>query len=142
MTAAVAARIERLRERIRHHDRKYYVEAAPEIPDREYDRLVEELRTLEESHPDLVTPDSPTRRVGDEPIPALVPVNHRRPMLSIDNTYSAADLAAWGRRVEKLVREGEGHADEPIEWVLELKIDGVAVSLAYEAGRQIGRAHV
>ncbi|MFM7107818.1 MAG: NAD-dependent DNA ligase LigA [Planctomycetaceae bacterium] len=72
---------------------------------------------------------------GDEPIPALVPVNHRRPMLSIDNTYSAADLAAWGRRVEKLVREGEGHADEPIEWVLELKIDGVAVSLAYEAGR-------
>jgi DNA ligase (NAD+) len=135
VSASVAARIERLRERIRHHDRKYYVEAAPEIPDREYDRLVEELRTLEEAHPDLVTPDSPTQRVGDEPMAELVPVSHRRPMLSIDNTYSAADLAAWGRRVEKLVREGEGRADEPIEWVLELKIDGVAVSLAYEAGR-------
>ncbi|MFM9058328.1 MAG: NAD-dependent DNA ligase LigA [Planctomycetaceae bacterium] len=135
MSASVSARIARLREKIRHHDRKYYVEAAPEIADREYDRLVEELRSLEESHPDLVTPDSPTQRVGDEPIPELRPVNHRRPMLSIDNTYSATDLAAWGRRVEKLVRDGGEGADEPIEWVLELKIDGVAVSLTYDAGR-------
>ncbi len=134
MTASAATRIERLREEIRHHDRKYYVEAAPEITDRDYDRLVDELRELEARHPDLVTPDSPTQRVGDEPVPELESVRHRVPMLSIDNTYSADDLAAWGRRVEKLLHEGKPHADEPIRWVLELKIDGVAVSLTYEAG--------
>ena len=135
MTASPATRIARLRDAIRHHDRKYYVEAAPEIADRDYDRLVDELRELERAHPELVTPDSPTQRVGDEPIPELQPVHHRRPMLSIDNTYSAADLAAWGRRVEKLLHEGQEGGREPIEWVLELKIDGVAVSLTYEAGR-------
>jgi DNA ligase (NAD+) len=135
VTASPATRIARLRDAIRHHDRKYYVEAAPEIADRDYDRLVDELRELERAHPELVTPDSPTQRVGDEPIPELQPVHHRRPMLSIDNTYSAADLAAWGRRVEKLLHEGQEGGREPIEWVLELKIDGVAVSLTYEAGR-------
>jgi DNA ligase (NAD+) len=134
VTASAATRIARLREQIRHHDRRYYVEAAPEISDREYDRLVEELRELETKHPDLVTADSPTQRVGDEPVPELVPVRHRVPMLSIDNTYSADDLAAWGRRVEKLLREGEDAA-APIAWVLELKIDGVAVSLTYDTGR-------
>ena len=131
MTASAARQIERLREQIRHHDRKYYVEAAPEISDRDYDRLLDELRSLEEKHPELVTPDSPTRRIGDEPVPALESVRHRLPMLSIDNTYSAADLAAWGRRVEKLLHEA---GTEKIEWVLELKIDGVAVSLTYENG--------
>ncbi len=130
MTASAAAKIARLRDQIRHHDRKYYVEAAPEITDRDYDRLVEELRGLETAHPELVTADSPTQRVGDEPVPELQPVRHRVPMLSIDNTYSPEDLAAWGRRVEKLLAE----AGEPIEWVLELKIDGVAVSLTYEQG--------
>ena len=129
MTASAASRIARLREQIRHHDRKYYVEAAPEISDRDYDRLVTELQELETKHPDLVTSDSPTQRVGDEPVPELESVRHRMPMLSIDNTYSADDLAAWGRRVEKLLHEGTTHAAEPIRWVLELKIDGVAVSL-------------
>ena len=137
MSGSAAGRAARLRDQIRHHDRKYYVEAAPEISDRDYDRLVEELRRLEETHPELVTPDSPTQRVGDEPIPALMPVHHRRPMLSIDNTYSAADLTAWGKRVEKLLHDEPGHGREPIEWVLELKIDGVAVSLTYEAGRLV-----
>ncbi len=131
MTVAVARQIERLRERIRHHDRKYYVEAAPEVSDRDYDRLVAELRSLEEKHPELVTADSPTQRVGDEPVPALQPVRHRLPMLSIDNTYSPQDLAAWGGRVEKLLAES---SPEPIDWVLELKIDGVAVSLTYDRG--------
>jgi DNA ligase (NAD+) len=134
VTASAASRIARLREQIRHHDRKYYVEAAPEISDRDYDRLVTELQELETKHPDLVTSDSPTQRVGDEPVPELESVRHRMPMLSIDNTYSADDLAAWGRRVEKLLHEGTTHAAEPIRWVLELKIDGVAVSLTYEAG--------
>ncbi len=131
MTASAARQIERLREQIRHHDRKYYVEAAPEISDRDYDRLLAELREFEERHPELVVADSPTQRVGDEPVPELESVRHRLPMLSIDNTYSAADLVSWGRRVEKLLHES---GDEAIEWVLELKIDGVAVSLTYEHG--------
>ena len=131
MTVSAARQIERLREQIRHHDRKYYVEAAPEISDRDYDRLLTELRALEEKHPDLVAADSPTQRVGDEPMPSLQSVRHRLPMLSIDNTYSAADLSAWGRRVEKLLQDSDAG---PIEWVLELKIDGVAVSLTYEHG--------
>jgi len=132
VTVSAATRIERLRDEIRRHDRKYYVEAAPEISDRDYDRLVDELRTLEAEHPDLVTPDSPTQRVGGEPVPELQPVRHRVPMMSIDNTYGTEDLATWGRRVEKLLAES-GH-DGPIEWVLELKIDGVAMSLRYDAG--------
>jgi DNA ligase (NAD+) len=139
VTAAARTRAERLREQIRHHDRRYYVEAAPEISDRDYDRLVDELRELESKHPELVTPDSPTQRVGDEPVPELQSVQHRVPMRSIDNTYSVDDLAAWGRRVEKLLHEGDGRAAEPIRWVLELKIDGVAVSLTYDRGR-LGRA--
>ena len=132
MTQSAAATIARLRSEIRHHDRKYYVEAAPEISDREYDGLVADLRRLEREHPDLVTPDSPTQRVGDEPVPELNPVRHRAAMLSIDNTYSAADLAAWGRRVEKLLADAGDDASP--QWVLELKIDGVAVSLTYAGG--------
>jgi len=131
VTVSAARQIERLREQIRHHDRKYYVEAAPEISDRDYDRLLTDLRALEEKHPELVVADSPTQRVGDEPVPELESVRHRLPMLSIDNTYSAADLATWGRRVEKLLQES---VTETIAWVLELKIDGVAVSLTYEHG--------
>ena len=133
MTASAASRIAKLREEIRRHDRRYYVEAAPEISDRDYDRLVDELRDLEAKHPELVTPDSPTQRVGDEPVPELQPVRHRVPMMSIDNTYGADDLAAWGKRVEKLLADA-GHT-EPVEWVLELKIDGVAMSLTYGSGR-------
>ncbi len=132
MTASAASRISRLREQIRHHDRKYYVEAAAEISDREYDRLIDELLELESQHPDLVTSDSPTQRVGDEPVPELQSVRHRVPMLSIDNTYSVDDLATWGKRVEKLLTEAG--ATGPVEWVLELKIDGVAVSITYDTG--------
>jgi DNA ligase (NAD+) len=133
VTAAAAKQIASLREQIRRHDRRYYVEASPEISDREYDTLVKQLEQLEAKHPDLVTPDSPTQRIGDEPVPELQPVTHSVPMLSIDNTYSVEDLAAWGHRVEKLLH-AEGGAKEPIRWVLELKIDGVAVSLTYEEG--------
>jgi DNA ligase (NAD+) len=135
VTATVARHIARLREEIRKHDRKYYVEAAPEIGDRDYDRLVDDLRELEARHPELITPDSPTQRVGDEPIGALEPVRHRVPMLSIDNTYGVDDLATWGRRVEKLLTEAGD--ERPPRWVLELKIDGVAVSLSYEMGRLV-----
>ncbi len=135
MTASAATQIARLRDQIRHHDRLYYVEAAPEISDLEYDRLVERLRDLEAKHPELVTPDSPTQRIGDEPVDALTSVRHRVPMMSIDNTYGVDDLRAWGRRVEKLLAEAGD--ERPIRYVLELKIDGVAVSLTYEEGRLV-----
>jgi len=135
LTASPASRIARLRAEIRHHDRKYYFEAAPEITDLDYDRLVAELRDLEADHSDLVEADSPTQRIGDEPVAELTSVRHRLPMMSIDNTYGVDDLRAWGRRVEKLLLEA---GDEcPPRFVLELKIDGVAMSLTYEQGRLV-----
>jgi DNA ligase (NAD+) len=123
-----AAEIERLRDEIRKHDRLYYVEAAPQISDLEYDRLMERLKALEANHPALVTADSPSQRVGGEPVSELHSVEHRVPMLSIDNTYSVEELRDYGRRVEKLL------PGEEVEWVVELKIDGVAVSISYENG--------
>ncbi|MBX9790561.1 MAG: NAD-dependent DNA ligase LigA [Pirellulales bacterium] len=126
--------IERLRDEIRHHDRKYYVEAAPEISDLEYDRLVEKLIALETKHPELVTSDSPTQRVGEQPVAGLTPVEHRLPMLSIENTYNLDELRAFGRRVDKLL------AGETVEWVVELKIDGAAAAVTYEQGRLVRAA--
>jgi DNA ligase (NAD+) len=131
MNDGASARIDELRRMIRHHDRKYYVDAEPEISDREYDQLLSELRSLEKAHPELVTDDSPTRRIGDEPVSQLRSVAHRVPMLSIDNTYSVDELREFGRRVVKTL----GH--DPVEWVVELKVDGVAVSLIYEQGRLV-----
>ena len=123
-----ASEIARLREEIRRHDRKYHVEAAPEISDLQYDRLVEQLKRLEAEHPELVSPDSPTQRIGDRPVEGLEPFEHRVPMLSIENTYSLDELKKYGQRVEKLL------PGEAIEWVVELKVDGVAASLIYEDG--------
>ncbi len=125
----VAKQIDKLRDEIRNHDRKYYVEAAPEISDQEYDRLIERLKQLEAAHPDLITPDSPTQRVGDRPVESLNQVVHRVPMLSIENTYSREELQSYGLRIEKAL------GGEPVEWVVEYKIDGVAVSVTYEHGR-------
>ncbi len=132
MSKNAASRIEALREQIRHHDRKYYVDAAPEISDREYDRLIEELKQLEENHPELVTADSPTRRVGGEPIEGFRTVAHARLMYSIDNTYNRDDLMAWHARVVKGIEVDD---DGAVSYVAEPKIDGVAVSLRYEDGR-------
>ncbi|MBN2024528.1 MAG: NAD-dependent DNA ligase LigA [Pirellulales bacterium] len=129
MTSDPAAEAARLRDEIRRHDRKYYVEAAPEITDLQYDRLVAQLRQLEAAHPNLIAPDSPTQRIGDEPVEGLAQVEHRVPMLSIENTYDLGELAAFAQRAAKLL------PGEPIEWVVELKIDGVAVSILYEQGR-------
>ncbi|GAF70336.1 unnamed protein product, partial [marine sediment metagenome] len=131
MATDPAAEISRLREQIRYHDRKYYVEASPEITDLQYDRLLGRLKKLEAANPGLVAPDSPTQRIGDQPVEGLEQVEHRVAMLSIDNTYSLDELKKYGQRTAKLV------ADEPIEWVVELKIDGVAVSLLYEDGRLV-----
>ncbi len=130
MTKSAASQIEQLRADIRRHDRAYYIDAAPTISDLQYDRLLEQLRSLEAEHPELVSSESPTQRVGDAPVDELTSVQHVRPMLSMDNTYSEGDLAAWAARTTKQLG-----ANEPIEWVFELKIDGVAVSLSYEEGR-------
>ncbi|MEN6451273.1 MAG: NAD-dependent DNA ligase LigA [Thermoguttaceae bacterium] len=123
-----ASEIARLREEIRYHDRKYYIEASPEISDLEYDRLMDRLKRLEAEHPELAAPDSPTRRIGDQPVEGLRPFEHRVPMLSIENTYNLDELKAYGDRVAKLL------PGEKVEWVVELKVDGVAVSLIYEDG--------
>lgn len=120
--------IEELRARIRHHDRKYYIDANPEISDLEYDRLLERLTKLEQQHPELLTPDSPTQRVGDRPIDELKSFEHAIPMLSIDNVYDESALRQFARRTEELL-DGE-----PAEWVVELKVDGVAASIIYEDG--------
>ncbi len=120
--------IEQLREQIRYHDYKYYVEASPEISDLQYDRLVEQLKLLESRFPEFITPDSPTQRIGDQPVPYLEQVPHRVPMLSMDNTYSEADVRKWAQRVIRLL--GGSYP----QWVVEPKIDGVALSLVYENG--------
>ena len=130
----VARRVDELRTLVRRHDYRYYVLDSPEISDAEYDTLYRELRTLEESHPGLITPDSPTQRVGGEPLPAFAQVIHREPMLSLANAKDEDELVAWHARVAKLVAEAGLSADR-LEFTLEPKIDGLAVSLTYQDGR-------
>ncbi|RKY04403.1 MAG: DNA ligase, partial [Planctomycetota bacterium] len=124
----IEKRIGWLRDEIRRHDRLYYVLNAPEVSDREYDRLFAELKKLESSHPELVTPDSPTQRVSGEPLEGFSTVAHAVAMLSIDNTYDADDLRAFDERVAK------GLGAQDYDYVVELKIDGLAISLRYEQG--------
>ena len=125
-TPDIQTRIEKLREDIRYHERKYFVEDAPEISDREFDRLMEELLRLEADHPELVTPDSPTQRVGGEPVGEFRAVAHTHPMLSLDNAYSDEELREFDARVRRLLPDVE------LAYTAELKIDGVGVSLRYE----------
>src|SRR5438309_10659792 len=110
--------IESLRDQIRRHEYRYYVLDDPEISDAEFDRLLEELKKLEAAHPELITPDSPTQRVGGQPVAGFAAVRHRQPMLSIDNTYNADEL----REFDKRVRKGVG--GEKVTYVVELKIAG------------------
>lgn len=126
--AAVARRVEALRTEIARHDRLYYVEAKPEITDLEYDALMRELQELEARYPEIITPDSPTQRVGGEPLKEFATVVHSTPMLSIDNTYNEAELREFDARIRRAL-EGETP-----QYVVELKIDGVAISLRYENG--------
>jgi DNA ligase (NAD+) len=131
MTATRAdakARIQALRERIRHHDYRYYALAQPEIADAEYDALMAQLRELEAAYPALVTPDSPTQRVGGLVSEGFRPVRHRVPMLSLDNVFNAEELQAWHKRVLK------GLAGDRPAFTVELKIDGVGLALVYERG--------
>jgi DNA ligase (NAD+) len=123
-----AAKIDQLREELRHHEYQYHVLDSPEISDAEYDAKMRELRSLEASHPELVTPDSPTQRVGGKPKEGFAKVDHSRPMLSLDNVNSEQELADWERRVRAAV----GSAD--VSFVCELKMDGVSLALQYEPG--------
>jgi DNA ligase (NAD+) len=121
--------IEALREKIRHHEYRYYVLDDPEISDAEFDRLMNELKKVEAAHPDLVTADSPTQRVGGKPREGFVKAAHSVPMLSLDNAYSEDELRNWKRRVHEL----SGRND--VEYVCELKLDGMSLALRYEGGK-------
>jgi DNA ligase (NAD+) len=129
MTDSVEGRIEALRKKIEYHNYKYYVEADPEISDTEFDRLMQELEDLEKQNPEFITPDSPTQRVGGQPIDGFRQVTHRVPMLSIENTYSEEEVREFDVRIRRLLKE-----EEP-RYVVEQKIDGVSASLIYEKGR-------
>ncbi|MEC9373859.1 MAG: NAD-dependent DNA ligase LigA, partial [Planctomycetota bacterium] len=143
------ARIKELRGLLQEANRAYYVDANPIMSDREFDRRLEELAELEAKHPDLADPNSPTARVGGEPIKGFRTVAHTAPMLSIDNTYNEEEVRAWALRVAK----GLGHAvsgkresaslfeddrtGDPVEFAVDPKIDGVAISLRYENGELV-----
>lgn len=122
-------RIAKLRTEIRHHDYLYYVKDAPEISDEQYDKIYRELVALEEAHPDLVTPDSPTQRVAGTPVDSFPTIEHAAPMLSLESDQSEASL----RRFDERLRKGLG-ADFPVEYVLEPKLDGLSVELVYRDG--------
>src|SRR5258708_3703812 len=117
-----------LADEIRRHDHAYYVLAQPSISDRGYDRLYHELLDLEKEFPDLATADSPSQRVGGTPLKEFKPVKHLVPMLSLDNTYSQQELRDFAARVQRIL------PNETLDWMVEPKVDGVAISLRYEKG--------
>jgi DNA ligase (NAD+) len=125
---AVVRKIEKLRQELRRHEHLYYVVDAPEISDAAYDALMNELKGLEAAHPELVTGDSPTQRVGGKPAEGFKKAQHSRPMLSLDNAYNAEELADWDRRVHELA------GNLPVEYTAELKLDGLSVALVYQSG--------
>lgn len=122
-------RIQQLRKEIRRHEHLYYVEANPEVSDFEFDQLVNELKKLEAEYPELITPDSPTQRVGEQPVEGFPTAAHRTPMISLDNSYSFDELEEFDARVRKII------GDRSIEYIAELKIDGSSVSIVYENGK-------
>ena len=127
-----AERVQQLRDEIRRHEELYYVDANPEISDAEFDALMNELKALEGAHPALVTPDSPTQRVGGRPAEGFATVEHLQPMLSLDNAYNEEELRAFDERV----RKGLDIEQSPA-YVAELKIDGLSMALTYEDGRLV-----
>jgi DNA ligase (NAD+) len=127
----IQAELESFRDQIRHHEYRYYVLDDPEISDAEFDRLMNELKKIEVAHPELITPDSPTQRVGGKPREGFVKVAHSVPMLSLDNAYNEEELRNWERRVHEL----SGRKD--VEFVCELKLDGMSLALRYENGKLV-----
>ena len=128
MSAKIKRRIEELRKEIERHNRLYYVEARPEISDFDFDMLLKQLESLEREHPEYDSPDSPSHKVGGEPIAGFETRPHRVPMLSIDNVYDEAELREFDARVRKLLET------DSVEYTVEYKIDGVALALTYENG--------
>jgi len=126
-TTAVAEQIDKLREQIRYHEHRYYVLDDPEITDAEYDELMNKLKALEAEHPELITPDSPTQRVGGKPREGFVKVAHSTPMLSLDNAYNEQELRDWARRAQELAGNTE------LEFECEYKLDGLSMALRYSA---------
>src|ERR1700729_1620522 len=122
-------KIESFREKIRHHEYLYYVLDNPELTDADFDKLMNELKRIEAEHPELITPDSPTQRVGGKPREGFVKAKHSSPMLSLDNAYSEEELRDWERRVHELT----GRTD--LEYMCELKLDGMSLALRYSDGR-------
>ncbi|HEX2238578.1 MAG TPA: NAD-dependent DNA ligase LigA [Gammaproteobacteria bacterium] len=127
--AEIKTRVSQLRERLNHHNYRYYVLDDPEIPDAEYDRLLRELQSLEAQYPDLVSPDSPTQRVGAEPLKAFGEVTHKLPMLSLANAFTEDQMRAFDKRIRALL-----DCSKPIEYAAEPKLDGLAISLLYQNG--------
>lgn len=125
------ARVKGLCAEIKYHEKKYYADSDPQISDAEFDRLVKELADLEARFPDLITPDSPTRRVGEKPADGFPAVRHSRPMMSIDNVYSVEELEEFDQRVRKLL------PDQTFEYAAELKIDGLGIAILYQGGRYV-----
>src|ERR1700731_3296377 len=126
--ATINKQIEKLREELRRHEYLYFVKDEPEISDVKFDRMMEELRQLETAHPELVTPDSPTQRVGGAPRQGFETRRHSPPMMSLDNTYSIEDLDEFDRRVLEL------SGRKRIDYVAEHKFDGLSMSLVFEGG--------
>jgi DNA ligase (NAD+) len=125
----VQHKIDALRDKIRYHEHRYYVLDDPEITDAEFDQLMNELKALEAEHPELITPDSPTQRVGGKPREGFVKIRHSTPMLSLDNAYNEQELRDWERRVHELAGESS------VDYVCELKLDGMSLAVRYEKGR-------
>jgi DNA ligase (NAD+) len=125
----IEKKIENLRDQIRRHEYLYYVEDRPEISDADFDRLMQDLKHLEAEHPSLISPDSPTQRVGGKPREGFIKVEHSRPMLSLDNAYNELELRDWERRVRELA------GTDNIEYVCEFKLDGMSLALSYKDGR-------
>jgi DNA ligase (NAD+) len=127
--AALEKKIESLRDKIRHHEYRYYVLDDPEISDADFDKLINELKKIEAEHPELIAPDSPTQRVGGKPREGFVKARHSSPMLSLDNAYTEEELRDWERRVHEL----SGRSD--VEYMCELKLDGMSLALRYHGGQ-------
>jgi len=140
MAEDVKKQIEQLRSEIRRHDYLYYVLNQPKISDRQYDKLFAELKKLEQANPQFVTPDSPTQRVSERPLEGFATVRHAVPMLSMDNTYNAEELRAFDERVRKQLAPAGGKQGQDYDYVVELKIDGLAISLRYENGELVTAA--
>ena len=128
MADSVRDQIELLRRQLERHNRLYYVEAAPEITDREYDELMAGLQSLEAAHPEFDSPSSPSHKVGGEPIDGFLSVNHVVPMLSIDNAFEEQEIIDWDAGLKKSLER------DALEYSVEFKIDGVALALIYEHG--------